>query len=645
MFRKVLVANRGEIACRIIRTCQKLGIQTVAIASDVDQAMPHMRLADEGYVIGGAAPVDSYLNVEVIVALAQRVGAEAIHPGYGFLSENPEFARAVRAAGIVFIGPDVSAIETMGSKSQAKALAQKIGVPTIPGYQGEDQSIDALTKAAQEIGYPVMIKAAMGGGGKGMRRVLAQGDFAHALASAQREALSAFGDDRMLLEKALLAPRHIEIQVVGDTHGQIFTVGSRDCSLQRRHQKIIEEAPAVGLSPEMAENLARDARSIAQAVNYVGAGTVEFLVDGDQYFFLEMNTRLQVEHPVTEFVFARDLVEAQLRVASGEKLSWRQEALQPKGHAIEVRLCAEDPHNDFLPNTGYLSVFQMPEITANVRVDAGYASGDQVPSHYDPLIAKIIVWDRTRDLAMKKLSSVLAQTHLQGIAWNGGFLMSLVNGSPFSQTPQDVTFLDQWIAGLTTVEWSEHVYVLGALAYYQHLQRQRQGLWSALFGWQPNRSRGLSCVLNDQFLTVSPNQVEWGDRCWPVGKVSLEEDLFYAVVDNEALKAQVSFDAHCMHLRFRGVLYQLHYQDIDHIESNLEESDGHLLSPMPGRIVSVLVNNGQAVEKSTPLMILEAMKMEHTIRAPFAGAIETIHFHVGDQVQEGVELLSLKPAA
>jgi 3-methylcrotonyl-CoA carboxylase alpha subunit len=640
MFSKILIANRGEIACRIIRTCRRLGVQTVAIGSDVDRAALHMRGADEAYVMPGKTAQETYLNSAAIIQLAQDMGCQAIHPGYGFLSENASFARGVAAASLVFIGPTPEAIEIMGSKSQAKNLAENLKIPTIPGYHGDKQEPEFLLAQASSLGFPILIKAAMGGGGKGMRLVKKPGDFLAALSAAQRESLAAFADARVLLEKAVEGARHIEVQILADEHQQIFTLGTRDCSLQRRHQKIIEEAPAAGLLEGLVEDLSAAARQLAATVGYVNAGTVEFLVEGNHYYFLEMNTRLQVEHPVTEMVFGRDLVEAQLRVACGEKLPWRQAALQPKGHAIEVRLCAEDPTADFLPSGGRLQQLVFPPTNASVRVDAGYDAGDSVPPYYDSLLAKVIIWGRDRNEACMKLQRALGDITVEGVKTTGDFLLSLLQ-SDFAGAPQNITFLDQWLARpQRPIPWQASL--LGAMAYKQHLQSGRQGLWKELLGWRLNSPAQLLCPWGLSLtLGEGGTQAILDGISYQVVAERWQGEQLWLMVDQQSVTGQIAFFKDRLRVLYAGEPYCFKTISPEMIERGTEEAEGHLMAPMPGRVISVLVKPGEILEKATPLMILEAMKMEHTIRAPFAGKVATIFHAPGDYVSEGAELLEM----
>lgn len=659
---KILIANRGEIAARVIRTCQKMGIQTVAVYSDADADLDFVKLADESVLIGPASAKDSYLNIPKLIEVCQQLQVDAVHPGYGFLSENAEFAEALHRAGILFIGPEASAIRAMGSKSEAKSLAEQANIPTIPGYRGEDQSLGTLQKKAQEIGYPVLIKATHGGGGKGMRRVDSSAEFEMALSACQREAQSAFSNDKVMLEKYVLNPRHIEVQIFGDTHGAILALSERDCSLQRRHQKIIEEAPAAGLSDDIRLALHRDAVAIAKAVKYTGAGTVEFLVSQDEsYYFLEMNTRLQVEHPVTEEILGLDLVEWQIRVTRGEHLPLKTAPI-PKGHALEVRLYAEDPYAGFLPSTGLIRRFEVD--LQGARLDAGFRAGNRVSVHYDPMLAKLIVHGASRREAYAQLSKTLATVSLVGIKSNRDFLLRLCHLPEVVAQLPDIGFLDrslELILAQPTLE-EEGIVLLGvgllaerslvvdsSVAVPQPLSPwdikddwRECGLTQTRVEFRASQPGGLESVHvlskygQQWFLDASPlDMANWWANSFGVG----------CTFEGRSIKAdRVMSPSGSLQLLMKGCLYGAEILDLDHQAEAGTEDQSHLNAPMPGRVISVLVIEGQSVEAGAPLVILEAMKMEHTIRAPYTGVVEQVFFSTGDFVEEGAELTRVRAA-
>jgi 3-methylcrotonyl-CoA carboxylase alpha subunit len=639
MFTKLLIANRGEIACRVIRTARRLGIATVAVHSDADANARHVRLADEAVRIGPAPAKESYLSIEAILAAARATGAEAIHPGYGFLSENEAFAEACAAAGIVFVGPPASAIRAMGSKSAAKTLMEKAGVPLTPGYHGDDQDEGRLEREADAIGYPVLIKATAGGGGKGMRRVDAAADFQVALASCRREALNAFGDDRVLVERYVLEPRHIEIQVFADTHGHVVSLFERDCSVQRRHQKVLEEAPAPGMTPERRAAMGQAATEAARAVGYVGAGTVEFIADRDgRFWFMEMNTRLQVEHPVTEMVTGLDLVEWQLRVAAGEPLPRTQDELSIRGHAIEARIYAEDPDRGFLPSTGTLVHLRPPAESAHVRVDTGVEEGDAITPFYDPMIAKLIVHGADRAQALGRMASALAAYRIVGVQHNLAFLARLVATDSFSRARLDTSLIEREHAALFAppADVPDAVWELAAVA---ELARERAvadataqraadagSPWRTLDGWRLNGAalRRFAFRAGDG----APRDV---------------------VVSGEAARSAAG-DAVVAHGDRRHVFHdgRMHVlQRVDRLQqaaAGAEEEGGGLVAPMPGKVIALAVAPGAAVEKGATLLVLEAMKMEHAIVAPRAGRVRAFRCAAGEQVDEGVELVDFEAA-
>ena len=660
MFDRVLIANRGEIACRIIRTCRRLGVRTVAVYSEADDASLHVRLADEAVAIGGSSARESYLAIDKIIAAAKKTGAEAIHPGYGFLSENEAFAEACHQAGINFIGPPASAIRAMGSKSAAKALMARAGVPLTPGYHGEDQDPEFLSHQAEIIGYPVMIKASAGGGGKGMRLVEAPDNFQSALAACKREASAAFGDDRVLIEKYILRPRHIEIQIFADSHGGIVSLFERDCSVQRRHQKVLEEAPAPGMTAERRAAMSKAACDAARAVGYIGAGTVEFIVDAaGNFHFMEMNTRLQVEHPVTEMITGLDLVEWQLRIAAGESLP--EGDLNIRGHAIEARIYAEDPANGFLPSTGQLVHLAMPAQSGHVRIDAGVEQGDVITSFYDPMIAKLIVWDDTRDLALDRMSRALSEFEIVGVTTNIDFLQRLVTTPSFANADLDTSLIErekEWLARDDSPE-SPSPILLAALtaillenAAAEDTRSESYSPWSIRDGWRVNGSlRRILLFIHKQ--ADNPVTVEYGPTAYRMRVAdqdfAVEGDLkpggnLTATIDGLHLHATVIEQQHTYHVFFNGAHHLYKLTDPLAFDADESAEESSLLAPLPGRITALLVQPDVHVEKGAPLLVLEAMKMEYTIEAPAAGKVQSFFFAPGDQVSEGTQLLQFEPA-
>lgn len=655
---RILIANRGEIACRVIKTCRRLGIETIAVTSHIDQGLPHVTLADHAVVIGEAAARESYLDIEKIVAVAVQYQVDAVHPGYGFLSENADFAEALQQKGICFMGPSPAAIRAMGSKSEAKVIAEKACVPIIKGYMGEKQDLPHLLTKAEEIGFPVLIKATHGGGGKGMRLVHNVDEFKAALESCQREAQGAFGNAAVMLEKFIENPRHIEIQIFGDIHGNIVALAERDCSLQRRHQKVIEEAPALGLSEALRHQLQNAAIAVAKAVNYQGAGTVEFLVDAaENYYFLEMNTRLQVEHPVTEEILGLDLVEWQIRVAEGKPLPLTQAQINPQGHSIEVRLYAEDPDTQFLPSTGQLKLFQMPGLPG-CRVDAGYVTGNQISVYYDPMIAKIIVKGDNRLAALQQLEQALIHTQVQGIKTNQKFLLQLLQHPAVRKASPDVGFIDRVLQGegLTVPAGIQDKVLGGLIVCLQERAREKilsQSPWAMKDDW---RHAGLGAAkvqftLNGEGVTLTCHDqgdhvlARVGDEVVELAAVALKGQQLTAMVSGQLVKAQWAFaTGDTMIFCTPSGVYEIGMIDQDHSYDAAGVEDKQLSAPMPGRVISVLTTIGDAVETGTPLMILEAMKMEHTIRAPFSGIVEDVFYATGDFVEEGVELARVKAA-
>jgi len=667
VFRKILIANRGEIACRVIAAARDMGVRTVAVYSDADREARHVALADEARRIGPPEARASYLNVEAILAAARETGAEAIHPGYGFLSENEDFAAACAKAGIVFIGPSPEAIAAMGDKSAAKRLMEKAGVPLVPGYHGENQEPAFLQKEADKIGYPVLIKASAGGGGKGMRIVADAKAFAAALESAQREAKSAFGDDRVLVEKYLDRPRHIEVQVFGDKHGAVVYLFERDCSVQRRHQKVLEEAPAPGLSPGRRKAMGEAAVAAAKSIGYTGAGTVEFIAGQDgTFYFMEMNTRLQVEHPVTEMITGLDLVKWQLAVAAGEPLPLKQNEIRMIGHAIEARIYAENPAKGFLPSTGRLRHLRMPDgaeffrAGAPVRVDSGVRQGDAITPYYDPMIAKLVVWGEDRAIALGRMRAALAGCEIVGVASNVEFLARTVAGKAFSSADLDTGLIERNRAELFPADAGASDEELAAAALAELLAEQAQAAaaagksgdphspWNIVDGWRLNLGSHLELVFafGEKVFPVqvhfapSGYRLEIAGRDFAFGGREVG-GMLQVTLGDASFRVRAVRDGADWHLFRDGAHRVLTLQSAQLTEAP-DALIGSLSAPMPGKVLQVLVQAGAQVAKGTPLVILEAMKMEHTIAAPHDGRVAEIHFKAGEQVNEGVELLRLE---
>ncbi|MCG1042905.1 acetyl/propionyl/methylcrotonyl-CoA carboxylase subunit alpha [Mycetohabitans sp. B8] len=669
MFKKILIANRGEIACRVAATCRRLGIHSVAIYSDADANAKHVGACDEAVHIGAAPTAESYLRVERIIDAAQRTGAQAVHPGYGFLSENAAFAQACTAAGIELIGPPVGAIAAMGSKAAAKALMQAAAVPLVPGYHGEDQDPARLQREADAIGYPVLLKASAGGGGKGMRVVERREDFAAALTSCQREAASSFGNDRVLIEKYLVRPRHVEVQVFADKHHNAVYLFDRDCSVQRRHQKVLEEAPAPGLSDDTRRAMGEAAVAAAHAVDYVGAGTVEFIMALDgEFYFMEMNTRLQVEHPVTEMVTGLDLVEWQLRVAVGEKLPLQQHALRVSGHAIEARIYAENPARGFLPSTGTLLHLRMPDAVefslgglgspasrAPVRIDSGVRQGDTITPYYDPMIAKLIVYGADRGDALARLSRALREIEIVGPHTNVQFLHRISTSEPFTHADLDTGLIERHRAALFERR-EKPVGEALALATAALLARDRgTSPWTALSHWRLNGhytqviewrdveraddatiAVRLQCDANGAVLELNGEALPFA---WWGGDGAHELGITLGV---RRITARVFVDHNIFYVFSRGDAFAFEWQNVLAHAVAAEHGEGRLSAPMPGKVIAVLAEPGVRVDKGTPLIVMEAMKMEHTLEAPAAGKVEQVLCAVGDQVADGAQLLTLE---
>jgi 3-methylcrotonyl-CoA carboxylase alpha subunit len=662
MFRKILIANRGEIACRVAATARRLAIRTVAVYSDADADAKHVQACDEAVHIGGSAPRDSYLRVDRIIEAAKATGAEAIHPGYGFLSENEAFAAACAEAGLVFIGPPASAIQAMGLKAQSKQLMEKAGVPLVPGYHGAAQEPELLQREADRIGYPVLIKASAGGGGKGMRAVEKAEDFAAALASCQREARNSFGDAAVLVEKYVTRPRHIEIQVFGDTHGNYVYLFERDCSVQRRHQKVLEEAPAPGMTEALRRRMGEAAVAAARAVKYVGAGTVEFIVEqrhGEMnFFFMEMNTRLQVEHPVTEAITGLDLVEWQLRVASGEPLPLQQDQLRIAGHAIEARICAENPENNFLPATGTLHVYRKPEASeferARVRIDDGVREGDAISPFYDSMIAKLIVHGATREQALARLDEALAATHIVGLATNVQFLRHVVRSRSFAQADLDTALIQREAAVLfgqqpVGLEFAAAAAVARTLLDERALAgndpfSKRDGWLSHgvakrrfAFEFGGEHRKAVLTTLHDGALRLAI-----GDgAAAPLAFRACGNDVVEVSYGERTVRAAIYTQGETDHVFTEAGAAQIVSVDLLAHAGDDASEGGRLTAPMPGKVLSFAVKPGDTVKKGQPLAVMEAMKMEHTIAAPADGVVAELLYAPGDQVQEGAELLKL----
>ncbi|WP_238874669.1 acetyl/propionyl/methylcrotonyl-CoA carboxylase subunit alpha [Achromobacter xylosoxidans] len=669
MFDTLLIANRGEIACRVAATARRLGIRTVAVYSDADANARHVAACDVAVHIGGPEPRASYLRADAILQAARDTGAQAIHPGYGFLSENEAFAEAAEQAGIAFVGPPASAIAAMGSKSAAKSLMEKAGVPLVPGYHGDNQDPQFLKEQADAIGYPVLIKASAGGGGKGMRVVESSGAFLDALASCQREAASSFGDDRVLIERYLQKPRHIEIQVFADTHGNCVYLFERDCSVQRRHQKVIEEAPAPGMTEERRRAMGEAAVAAARAVGYVGAGTVEFIAEPDgRFYFMEMNTRLQVEHPVTEMITGHDLVEWQLRVAAGQPLPARQEDLRIHGHAIEARIYAENPEKGFLPSIGTLAYLGLPAHVAfangDIRVDGGVRTGDTITPFYDPMIAKLIVHGADRDQARARMLQALAQTQAVGVQTNVAFLSRLMRDSAFAAADLDTGLIERQRATLLPEPTPTDAGTL-ALATAAVLASQGQAQsaphaaapadpWDTRDGWRlgGRYQRQLQWIDNGEtrHVGVARQGADWtldsGDGArpfaWRAGNVNGPARVLRITLDGRERAGTVVLHADKAHVFGDGGARVVDlYDPLAHAQDTQGDHGGGLTAPMPGKIISIAVKAGDSVTKGQPLLVMEAMKMEHTISAPADGKVEELFYAVGDQVTEGAELVAI----
>lgn len=663
MFEKILIANRGEIACRIISTARKLGILTVAVYSDADRNGLHVTMADEAVYIGSSPSKESYLVIERIIDAALRTGAEAIHPGYGFLSENALFCAICKRNDLVFIGPPAAAIDAMGSKSAAKKIMERAGVPLVPGYHGEKQDLSILKQASDEMGYPVLLKATAGGGGKGMRQVWSADEFEEALTSAKREAQNSFGDETMLVEKYLLQPRHVEIQVFCDQHGGAVYLAERDCSIQRRHQKVIEEAPAPGMTDALRQQMGEAATRAASAINYQGAGTVEFLLDQDgSFYFMEMNTRLQVEHPITEMITGQDLVEWQLRVADGEALPLPQDQIRINGHAMEARIYAEDPTNDFLPASGTLTFLQAPEESEHVRVDTGVVQGDEVSVYYDPMIAKLIVWDEDRDKALQRLTKALAEYRIAGMTTNIEFLYNLISCKGFKRAEVDTGFIEKHHDEIFLKNQQDISQGVALAALYLVLEQTIDAEnsarhlpdpwspWNNTGGWRLNQAHinHFELLVQEQQYAITVEQlgrantvrymIQFGDQT-VLAQGNIKNNQLHADLDGHRLRASVGRDqsSYSLYTQDSAIAFQVIQADLG--DEDVGQSAGTLNAPMNGTVVEITVTEGNFVKKGNTLLIMEAMKMEHTICAPADGKVTQFFYQPGDLVNGGAELL------
>ncbi|ENK2106831.1 acetyl/propionyl/methylcrotonyl-CoA carboxylase subunit alpha [Vibrio alginolyticus] len=662
MFKRILIANRGEIACRIIKTAKSMAIETVAVYSEADRSSLHVKQADFAEFIGPAPASESYLDIDAIIGAAKKWQADAIHPGYGFLSENPKLAKACSENGIVFIGPSTSAIETMGSKSQAKAIMSEANVPLVPGYHGTDNNVEHLLAEAEKIGYPVMLKATQGGGGKGMRVVNSAAEMPLAIDGAQREALSSFGDKQLLIEKCILQPRHVEVQVFADQYGNCVYLSDRDCSIQRRHQKVVEEAPAPGLSDALRKQMGEAAVQAAQAIDYVGAGTVEFLLDSrGQFYFMEMNTRLQVEHPVTELITGVDLVEWQFKVAAGEHLPISQSEITHNGHSIELRIYAEDTDNDFMPSTGRIDYLKEPVSDSNVRlacvrVDSGVTQGDSISEYYDPMISKLIVWGQTRDIALKQLKQALTQYHVRGVTTNIGYLHSIISQPTFAEIELDTGFLVTHQQGINEQQdVSDSIWLtLAAVARWNDLISKsdsstlpaptKRGFRLSVdnvyrFNFTDAKANHQARLQQSSQDTGSHFTVRCGEELHQV--ILLESgNQFIVDIDNVRYTFNALSDEQQTTLFYLGqqrtFAHQPNFDSAKDIDDELSPT-----APLNGIISAVMVAKGDEVAAGDPLLVLEAMKMEYTITAPVAAKVDELFYQHGDQVQHGSILLNL----
>ncbi len=664
MFDSVLIANRGEIACRVIRTCRRLGIRAVAVFSDVDEDALHVALADEAHRVGDAPARDSYLNIASILAAVRRSGAQAVHPGYGFLAESADFAQACADDGVVFVGPAPGVIRAMGAKGKAKETMAAAGVPVIPGYQEESRDPMAWQRAARKIGYPILVKPVAGGGGIGLRVVTEEADLIEAVTASRREAASAFGDDGVLIERFIADPRHIEVQVFADTHGHVVHLNERDCSVQRRHQKVVEETPAPGLDEKLRRALGEAAVTGARAIGYVGAGTMEFLAAAAGTFcFMEMNTRLQVEHPVTEMVTGLDLVEWQLRVAAGEPLPLTQDGIQARGHAIEVRIYAEDPEHDFRPSPGRLERLVLPREDQNLRVDAGIREGDAVPVHYDPMIAKLTARDSDRESALRRLRAALSRTQVTGVASNIAVLTAIVDDPGFAAGGVDTGYLERMMAAGTAAPEPVPGEVLAItaaaiLAEREQAARARSGdspdpysPWRRTDGWRLNRENRQTLRIEvgstvEEIAAVFDTAELWieaRDHRLKLRGIRHEGNEISATIDGVRSRASVTLRDSDIEVVWKGRPIRLRLHDPLETAVTVEATPRDLLAPIPGVVARVEISVNDRVSQGSSLVVLEAMKMEHSIVAQADGIVEAVHVRVGDQVEEGSELVTIKP--
>jgi 3-methylcrotonyl-CoA carboxylase alpha subunit len=654
-FRTLLIANRGEIACRIIRSAKRLGLRTVAVYSEADENSLHVTMADDAILLGPARASESYLNMDRIIAAARATGAEAIHPGYGFLSESAEFARRCHKDGLVFVGPTAEMIHAMGSKSGSKVLMEAAGVPLVPGYHGDAQDISTLTTAATKIGYPVLIKASAGGGGRGMRIVCAADQMEAAMASAKREALAAFGDDRLLVEKYVENPRHIEVQVIGDSHGNLVSLFERECTLQRRHQKIIEEAPSPTLDSIQREAVCAAARKAAAAVKYVGAGTIEFVSDGKDVFFIEMNTRLQVEHPVTELITGIDLVEWQLRVAFGEPLPLAQDQIRLNGHAIEARIYAENPARDFMPSVGRISTWRLPEESHGLRIDAGYRAGDTVSPNYDAMLAKMIAWAPTREGAVERLYNALDETDIRGIENNVVFLSALINHRSVRANAIDTGFIERELTALTPPQTAvSNLELCTAVAAIlrdeqRSMERDLHSPWQV--GWAQTTWRKRLFIFSQgqvqHKVTLQygqgPATILIDGREIPFASQAGVSPMIDLNLHGAKTRVVAIVDGRDIYVRSRNGRFDLHWADLFGVDEEDYVGQDRIVAPLPGTIVAVMVKEGELIDKGAPILTLEVMKMEQTLHAPFDGLVKSLKYKVGETVQEGAELAEIEP--
>lgn len=650
MFNTLLIANRGEIACRIIKTARRLGIECVAIYSTADRDSLHVSMADRAYCVGEPDARASYLNIDAIIAVAKQANVDAIHPGYGFLSENPKFARACADAGIIFVGPSVSAMEAMASKQLSKQLLAQTIVPLTPGYHGNEQSDATLLQEAKKIGFPILLKAASGGGGKGMRTVETAAEFQHALESARREANACFGDDIMIIEKYITHPRHVEIQIMADNFGQIVHLFDRDCSIQRRHQKIIEEAPAPNLPTALHNQLADAAIEVARAIDYRGAGTIEFLVSDDaQFYFMEMNTRLQVEHPVTEMITGQDLVEWQLRIAANEPLPCNQEQIQSHGHAIECRIYAEDPHHQFMPSTGTIDFLKTPT-GDGIRIDTGIQRGSQITMHYDPMVAKLIAFGASREEAIQRLEQAIKQYWIGGIKTNLPLLQAIIEHPRFKTCELSTHFLIEYPIQLSKPSTNWGLLMAASVDYLNLNPPYKTHLQADTFAWQMHlKSHWTVHYLIDgeqQSLLITPIDQHSFKVTTPTGTTLIHAKLTHSTlsIDDGQQTQQASVDIQGDSITFFTnsgpiVVERFKWQAKS---EHLNAANHQLTSPMPATIVAILKKKGESIKTGEPLIVLEAMKMEHTLHSPSDGIVTDIFYKIGAQVTEGAELIAVE---